>query len=164
MVCIFQKSLNSVVCNILLAAHAITGCDTTSSFFGIGKKSMLKALKETPDQFSDLSMISVDACRKLISRLYDPKGKSKRCHSDLNRFRVKLTTCKDSSLIRLPPCEATFKQHELRTSLQTKIWMNAHEARAVIGSPLQYGWKEGKFGPEPVLFEGQMWHLISFKI
>jgi hypothetical protein len=38
---------------------------------------------------------------------------------------------KDSSLIKLPPCEATFKQHELRTSLQTKIWMNAHEARAV---------------------------------
>jgi hypothetical protein len=53
-------------------------------------KYMLKALKETPDQFSDLSMIShadvddsVDVCRKLISRLYDPKGKSKRCHSDL---------------------------------------------------------------------------------
>ena len=93
------KSLNSVVCNILPAAHAITGCDTTSSFFGIDKKSMLKALKETPDQFSDLSMIShadvddsVDVCRKLISRLYDPKGKSKRCHSDLNRFRVKLAT------------------------------------------------------------------------
>ena len=157
------KSLNSVVCNIVPAAHAITGCDTTSSFFGIGKKSMLKALKETPDQFSDLSMIShvdvddsVDVCRKLISRLYDPKVKSKRCHSDLNRFRVKLATCKESSLIRLPLCEATFKQHELRNSLQTKIWMNAHEARAVIGSPPQYGWKEGKFGLEPVLFEGQM--------
>jgi hypothetical protein len=65
------------------------------------KKSMLKALKETPDQFSDLSIISqadvddsVDACRELISRLYDPKGKSKRCHSDLNRFRVKLATCR----------------------------------------------------------------------
>jgi hypothetical protein len=61
--------------------------------------SMSKALKEIPDQFSDLSMIShadvddsVDVCRKLISRLYDPKGKSKRCHSDLNRFCVKLGT------------------------------------------------------------------------
>jgi hypothetical protein len=95
------KSLNSVVCNILPAAHAIIGCDTTSSFLGIGKKYMLKALKETHNQFSDLSMIShadvddsVDVCRKLISRLYDPKGKSKRCHSDLNRFRVKLVTCR----------------------------------------------------------------------
>jgi hypothetical protein len=40
--------------------------------------------------------------------------------------------------------------------MSVEIWMNAHEARAVIGSPLQYGWKEGKFGLEPVLFEGQM--------
>ena len=32
------KSLNSVVCNTLPVAHAITGCDTTSSFFGIGNK------------------------------------------------------------------------------------------------------------------------------
>ena len=70
------KSLSSVVCEILPAAHALTGCDTTSSFFGIGKKSMLKALKETPNQFSDLSRIefsdiddSVDLNRKLISRL-----------------------------------------------------------------------------------------------
>jgi hypothetical protein len=43
------------------AARAITGCDTTSSFFGIGKQSILKALKETPDQFSDLSMMSNQA-------------------------------------------------------------------------------------------------------
>ena len=64
------------MCEILSAAHALTGCDTTSSFFCIGKKSMLKALKETPNQFSDLSRIefsdiddSVDLNRKLISRL-----------------------------------------------------------------------------------------------
>ena len=38
------KSLSSVVCEILPVGYALTGCDTTSSFFGIGKKSMLKAL------------------------------------------------------------------------------------------------------------------------
>ena len=38
------KSLSSVVCAILPADYALTGCDTTSSFFGIGKKSTLKAL------------------------------------------------------------------------------------------------------------------------
>jgi hypothetical protein len=37
--------------------------------------------------------------------------------------------------------------------------MNAHEARAVIGSPLQYGWKEGKFGLEP-----KMPQLLQFAI
>ena len=156
-------SLNSVLCKILPAAHAITGCDTTSSLFGIGKKSMLKALKETPVHFNDLSQISLldiedseAVSRKLVTRLYDPKGKSKRCHTNLNSFRVKLATCKDSSLVRLPPCEASFKQHVLRSSFQTKIWMTAHIAKSAIGSPLQFGWKEGKCGLEPVLFEGQM--------
>ena len=96
------------MCEILPAAHALTGCDTTSSFFGIGKKSMLKALKETPNQFSDLSRIeysdinnSVDLNRKLISMLYDPKGKSKRCHIDLNKLREKLATVKDSTLVTI---------------------------------------------------------------
>jgi hypothetical protein len=79
---------------------------------------MLKALKETPNQFSDLSRIecsdiddSVDLSRKLISRLYDPKGKSKRCHIDLNKLPVKLATVKDSTLVILPPVasEDTFK-------------------------------------------------------
>ena len=51
------KSLSSVVCEILPADHALTGCDTTSSFFGIGKNSMFKVLKEPPNQFSDLSRI-----------------------------------------------------------------------------------------------------------
>ena len=51
------KSLSSVVCEILPADHALTGYDTTSSFFGIGKNSMFKALKEPPNQFSDLSRI-----------------------------------------------------------------------------------------------------------
>ena len=95
----------------------LTWCDTTSSFFGIGKKSMLKALKETPNQFSDLSRIeysdidnSVDLSRKLISGLYGPKGKLKRCHIDLNKLRVKLATVKESTLVRLPPSEDTFKQ------------------------------------------------------
>jgi hypothetical protein len=96
---------------------------------------------------------SVDLSRKLISRLYDPKGKSKRCHIDLNKLRVELATVKDSTLVRLPPSEDTFKQHVLRSSYQTKIWLNAHIPKPAVGSPLE---KDGKFGLEPILFVGQM--------
>ena len=139
----------------------LTGHDTTSSFFGIGK--MLKALKETPNQVSDLSRIeysdidnSVDLSRKLISRLCDPKGKSRRCHIDLNKLRVKLTTVKDSTLVRHPPNEDTFKQHVLRSSYQTKLWLNSHIPEPAVVSPLEHGRKDGKFGLEPILFEGQL--------
>jgi hypothetical protein len=60
-------------------------------------------------------------------RLYDPKGKSKRCHIDLNKLRVKLETVKDSTLVRLPPSEDKFKQHVLRSSYQTTNYVqNKH--------------------------------------
>ena len=35
------NSLNPVFCQILPAAHALSGCDTTSSMFGIGEKNSL---------------------------------------------------------------------------------------------------------------------------
>ena len=67
-----------------------------------------------------------------------------------------METVKDSTLVRLPPSEDTFKQHVLRSSYQTNIWLNAHIPKPAIGSPLEQGCKDGKFGLEPILFEGQM--------
>ena len=44
------SSLSEITCRVLPAAHALSGCDTISSFFGIGKKSVYKILKDvTPD-------------------------------------------------------------------------------------------------------------------
>jgi hypothetical protein len=45
------STLSPVFTNILPAAHAVTCCDTTSSLFGIGKRSVFKVLKENPDYF-----------------------------------------------------------------------------------------------------------------
>ena len=91
------KSLSAVLCRMLPAAHALTGCDTTSVMFGIGKKSVYKLLKESRDEFKDLCKLgdsdvetAVDASRKLVSNLYDQKGKSKKCRGDLNKLRFKL--------------------------------------------------------------------------
>ena len=69
---------------------------------------------------------------------------------------MKLETVKDSTLVRLPPSEDTFKQHVLRSSYNTKIWLIAHIPKPAVGSPLEHGCKDGKFGLEPILFEGQM--------
>lgn len=66
---------------------------------------MLEALKDTPYKDNELSKISllhiddsIDVIRKLIIRMYGLKGESKRCNNNLNKFRVKLATCKDSRL------------------------------------------------------------------
>jgi hypothetical protein len=42
-------------------------------------------------------------------------------HVDLNKLRVRLATLRDACLAKLPPCEATFTQHVLRSSLQINI-------------------------------------------
>jgi hypothetical protein len=75
--------LNPVLCSILPAAHAITGCDTTSSLFEIGKRTVFKVLKDSPENFRDVSTLAdcdtdqpTDAASKLVCRLYDQiKGK-----------------------------------------------------------------------------------------
>jgi hypothetical protein len=58
---------------------------------------------------------------------------------DLNKLRVKLATVKDSTLVRRPPSEDTFKQHVLRSSYKTKIWLNAHIPKPAVGSPFEHG-------------------------
>ena len=47
-------AIGPLVCNILSAVHALTGCDTTSSFFGIGKKTVYKTLIQNPQKFQNL--------------------------------------------------------------------------------------------------------------
>jgi hypothetical protein len=48
------SSLSKITCRVLPAAHALSGCDTTSSCFGIGKKSVYKILKDAAPDFHDL--------------------------------------------------------------------------------------------------------------
>jgi hypothetical protein len=78
------STLSPVFTNILPAAHAVTCCDTTSSLFGIGNRSVFKVLKENPDNFKDLSNladcdvdVSVTAARRLVIKLHDSRGKIK---------------------------------------------------------------------------------------
>ncbi|CAG2199629.1 unnamed protein product [Mytilus edulis] len=124
------SSLSNITRKIFPSAHALTGCHTTSSIFGIAKKSVYKLLKTSSEDLSDLMQlaqsdldVSKSASRKLVARLYDPKGKYKSCQNNLNKLRVRLATSKDSALVRLPPSEASFKQHVLRACIQAKTLM-----------------------------------------
>jgi hypothetical protein len=63
-----------LVCKLLPVVHALTGCDTTSSFFGIGKKTVLKTLKDNIDEFADLNKLclfdsetSIDVSRYFVA-------------------------------------------------------------------------------------------------
>jgi hypothetical protein len=45
------NATRSMLANILPVAHSLTGCDTTSSFFGIGKKTVYKILKQNTTKY-----------------------------------------------------------------------------------------------------------------
>ena len=51
------SSLSSIICEILPAVHALTGCDTTSAIFGIGKQSVFKLINSSSAELSDLSQL-----------------------------------------------------------------------------------------------------------
>jgi hypothetical protein len=109
------NSLGTEMTNILPVAHSLTGCDTTSSFFGIGKKTVYKTRKQNTTKYQTLTNLAssdVDTCveagRLLVADLYDSNGSAKSVHRDLNKLRVRLALSKDSSLVKLPPSEAAF--------------------------------------------------------
>ena len=79
------SSLSDITCKFISAAHAVSECDTTSSFFGIGKTSVFNVLKETADYFKDLDKLrnsdkdeAFTCSRILLSRLYDQNKTFKR--------------------------------------------------------------------------------------
>ncbi|CAC5359891.1 unnamed protein product [Mytilus coruscus] len=157
------SSLPEIICRVLPAVHALSGCDTTSSLFGICKKSVYKVLKDAVLDFSDLDNLgdsdretAISCSRRFVARLYDQKKNYASCHQDINKLRVKLATSRDSSLVRLPPSEAALRQHILRASFQTKIWHASCLSKPPLPSSLEYGWRSFKDSLHPVYFEGNI--------
>jgi hypothetical protein len=154
------NACSPLILQILPAVHAITGCDSVSSFFKIGKKSVMKVIEDKGAEFfKDLANFSkgdldLVAARQLVSALYDPKGKKSKVHSSLNSMRVQMASKKDVALAQLPPAEASFQQHVLRASWQTKVWLASHVANPELGTPDGNGWKRHADCLVPVLFEG----------
>jgi hypothetical protein len=157
------KTLSLTFTQILPAVHALTGCDSTSALYGIGKKSAMKLLESKGAEcFDKLKMMSqseesqseektaVQAASEFVILLYDGST----TEVSLNKFRYKLAKKRDASLARLPPCEATFKEHAKRAMWQTRVWTSAHVAFPNLGSPLDFGWKKVGSNIIPEFFKG----------
>ena len=141
---------------IILALHAISGCDTTSSLFGIGKGKALKKFIKNKEAFNQCQIISdctashddvfVSGC-KLTTILYGGK-----VTESLNHLRYVLyMNCAASSTIqprpeRLPPTENASRFHVYRVHLQVVQW------KTLMSTDLKaedWGWKfsDGRYIP-----------------
>ena len=127
---------------IMLPVYCLTGCDTCSSFYGIGKKTVFKTLMQQADIFQGLSLLGNGpmtknvrlTCTNFVGHLYGKPG----CVS-LNQLRCEKARKKVAAK-RLPPTENSFSLHLKRCCYQLMIWKRCLEGSPQIPSPTEFGY------------------------
>ncbi|CAH3020104.1 unnamed protein product, partial [Porites evermanni] len=130
--------------NSLLAFHAITGCDTTSQFCGIGKGSAWKALdSQTSNLLTSIGETSPPTQRTIadaeafVCQLYH-KGTRE---VEINRERAAAFRKVKKNIDSLPPTQDALHLHIRRANYQSMIWKRAQEACPSIPRPEdENGW------------------------
>ena len=142
----------------LPAAHAISGCDTTSSLFKIGKRTAYNTLVVNIADMLSLAELGqssdvtkgLPTATKYALLLYGVKGRS--CQS-LNRLRYNYAGKSDKSASLFPPTDDAFEQHIRRVNYQVAIWTHSHEAKPDLWNSDGNGWQLRNNKLEPVMFE-----------
>jgi len=149
---ILKKELNPDLSHTLLFIHALSGCDTTSRPYGIGKVSAMnryRLLKDSAELFmmSDVKCEEIEISgNKAIATIYGCKD-----GSDLNYERAsKFTEKVSSSSIymppeRLPPTSDAARFHSRRVYLQVQAWLGNNM------EVTQWGWVLSNTGHEKIL-------------
>lgn len=135
--------------NDILPAHVLSGCDTVSSLWNIGKGTVLKVLKSEKKPLNKLGFTNESddsvllQCIAFMASCY---GHPKETNMTYLRYLTWVTKMGNHKLTSvpelrvLPPTTETFKQHVLRAHLQAAIWRGALEPDPPALSPLRYGW------------------------
>ena len=140
----------SIVSNIL-AAHTLSGSDTTSQLHRIGKATVVNVLRQgyqitgLGDIDADLSEV-IQQSTAFMSRCYGIVSKESDTMSDI-RYAVWQKKCSASKVVgapqlkTLPPTAAAFRYHVYRCHLQAARWKCADEANPPLMDPTDYGWE-----------------------
>ena len=124
--------------------HALTGCDTTSSFRGKGKKSAWQAwqaYEEITETFQYLAThpfvhLNTDCghfqkIERMIVILYDKTS----LLSSVNEARKELFCHKNRSMDKIPPTQNALLQHTKWALYQAGVWTTSTDAQPEIPSP-----------------------------
>lgn len=151
------------VADVLPAFHALTGCDTTSSFYGKGKKTAYNIMKSKPAHIATLKAIgenfTVDKLPPGVENLVCDIYGSKATTVNAARFQMFKTGGSEKSL---PPTADALLQHLRRVHYQTKIWRSALSPMMGCPGPTGNGWKvdgdeisvhwlDGDYAPKDIL-------------
>ena len=147
---IIASKLDGDILNNILGFHALTGCDTTSSYSGVSKKTCWKQYLNTPRLLQSIGRdVNVLEVEEFVYRLYGGSVESEEANIDLLRFNLFSKARKGLEL--LPPTKDALELHCARADYQAKIWLNASSAKMNVGSAVDTGgWKSGLKGLEIV--------------
>ncbi|CAJ1061367.1 hypothetical protein XNOV1_A031607 [Xyrichtys novacula] len=156
----------------LLALHAFTGADCTSTFKGKGKVRPMKLLNKQSKFIEifaavgnswELDGFVLSGIEEFTCHLYSFGPRVKRV-DEAREIRVQkmcgleLRPGLSIDLSTFPPCKRVLIQHIKRVNFQVCIWKRAHENNPAIPSPLDNGFhlnmENGKL--EPLWFEGDV--------
>ena len=153
-----QRVLGREVCNNMLFAHAILGCDTTSRVFSMGKGLALKHIRSDKhfitqaevflQENATLADISSAGEAALVC-LYTGAVGDTLDTLILLRFHQKVaTSTRFVQPENLPPTSSAAKYHSLRVYLQVQIWKGKSRHGPHL-HPQNLGWKavDGKLVP-----------------
>ena len=138
------ENLGPVLCKLLPSLHVLSGCDSTSSLYGIGKIKALSALRKNMDALQHLYMFgnsptSVDPIcfrdvKQLLGLFY---GEST---TDLNHLHYNMFAKKTLDSTKLPPTDDAAILHKKRANYQCYIWKSATTPVLQMPSPVGNGW------------------------
>ncbi|KAK7492393.1 hypothetical protein BaRGS_00016266 [Batillaria attramentaria] len=134
-----QAALGGDVCTSLLFAHAIGGCDTTSSVFSVGKVLPLKKLRESSDFQQQAAVFLAQSTAKAVKKAGEKAlvqllgGESKDTLDSLRhvKYMQKLSSHSGTMAVqpqKLPPTSSAAKFHSKRVYLQVQEWKHLREA------------------------------------
>jgi len=141
------NSLGPELCTTLPAYHALTGCDSTSSLSGIGKKSSFGILRKSPEhqkglqnlgQTPSVTETTNSDCEKFICNLYTSV---QHAGTTCDMVRYWLFCQKKQRNEGLPPTSDSMSLHIKRANYQTLVWRRALYAKQDLPDPVGNGWE-----------------------
>lgn len=149
------ESITVPKAQVLALFHSFSGCDTVSSFSGIGKKraweawriypevtGIFQSLIDNPSEISDAQMAVIE---KFTILMYDKTSDI----SDIHESRKYLFAVRGRAIENIPPTRASLLQHLKRAIYQAcYIWCQALTPVISLPSPSDWGWQmQGRWMP-----------------
>lgn len=128
------EMLGSDVCAALPCFHALTGCDSTSGLFGIGKKKAWATLKRNIPLHPGISKLGDElpltaetsrACEIFVCSLYTS---TKMSETSADQLRYWMFCQKKQKSESLPPTTDSLHHHIERSNYQAFVWKNSLQA------------------------------------